>query len=215
MAVPGGFTQAANGWLYKLDGSGPYMQAADGTAQQMLGSGMLTNSGGQGARVKVDVAQTSFFMGLGYRFFFRLSLAIGATQTIKIVSPINYVLFQNSVDLIEGELDMSVRIGCTETAAFGTAISVRRINGMGDAPVVISQITPSTGGTVTGGTEINAILVKSSGGLAAGGSAGSSAQDEIGIAAGTTYLVMTAAGGVGAVPVRGVLRYRWEERPTV
>lgn len=179
-------------------------------------SSLLTDNGGAAQRVKVDLAQTSFFQGKMFRYYLRLAIPVGNQFVIRVAAAKDYVLYQNNTSVKAGELDVSVRIGCTETGSFTTPIVPRRVNGMTDAPVVASALTIMTGGTVgTTGTEINAYQVSSANGIGAtANTVGNGQSDEIGVANGSvTYLVFNAInGGVGSQAVVGIHNYRWEER---
>lgn len=179
---------------------------------------LLTDGGGAAQRVKVDIAQTSFFQGRMFRYFTRLNIPLGSTQVIRIESPVNYVLYSNNATVKSGELDISVRVGCTESGTYSTTITPRKVNGMTTAAATTSTMLVTTGGGIVAnsGTEISAFQASAASGfISTSSTVGNSQSDEIGVAAGSVvYLVMTSINsGVGAAAVVGVHNYRWEERP--
>lgn len=61
-------------------------------------TGLLTSE--TNPRLRVDVGQTGFFEGREFRTFLEFS----ASQVIRVVVPINVILFNLSVSLTEGEV---------------------------------------------------------------------------------------------------------------
>jgi len=171
---------------------------------------LMTNDNGEFARLRVDVAQTGFFAGNEYRTFYRFNIASGSVRVIKVVVPIDIILLGLEVSILSGELDVSTKFGGTEGGVFNTSLPNISRNTMSTAPVIASQLVITTGGTHTGGTEIDALIVKAATATAQAQSVGASMSDERGIGAGTYYFVLTAAAPDSAV---GVIKTRWEERP--
>ena len=106
------------------------------------------------SRVRVDVAQTSFFEGREFRSFIELSIAQGATQVVKVVSPVDFVLFQQSLTVDAGGIRFAAVTGGTEGGSFSTSLPVIGKNRMTDRPLPYydAQLTMATGGTHSGGT---------------------------------------------------------------
>lgn len=213
MTLPAGYTRSIATGIYKDDGTGPYMENADGSLSQGLPKKFFTDNDGANARLRVDVAQTGFFAGREFRTFLRLNLATSATQVIKVVVPLNTILFKLAAEITSGNLDVSTRVGGVEGGAFGTPLPIFRTNNMSTIPQppYVGQLTLATGGTLTGGTEISVLLAKAADVSAQSSTVGSDPQDERGVAAGTYYFVLTNLSASDAVI--GVFEARWEERP--
>lgn len=170
---------------------------------------LLTNDGGEGARLRVDVAQTGFFSGREFRTFRRLSLGNGATDVIRATVGTDIVLFGVELTVTDGWLDMETRAGGTEGGTFSTSVPIFNANNMSDAPSYVSQATLDTGGTHTGGTVLDVLVAKTSGATAQAVSVGSTDTDERGVGAGVYYFAIeNLNNGVS----EGYLKFRWEER---
>lgn len=174
---------------------------------------IYTDSDGPNARLRVDVAQTGFFAGREFRSFLRLNLAASGVLTIKVVSPIDFIVFILRATISSGHLDVSSQVGGVEGGSFSTPITAFRTNSMSTIPQppYVGQLVATSGGTLTGGTEISAFQVKANANTNQASSVGSVEQDERGIAAGTYYLVLTNLSATD--PVQGIFDLRWEERP--
>lgn len=178
-----------------------------------LPHGLYTSQKEGFRRIRVDVAQTGFFEGREFRTFRRLNIPATESVVIKVVSPINVILFHLGVALKQGDLEISTIVGGTEGGSFNIALPVLPTNAMTSRPTpyYAPQVTASTGGTITGGTEIDLLLLKAASNSNFAISVGAGSQDERGVAAGTYYFKLTNVGAVDAV--LGVLSARWEDRP--
>jgi hypothetical protein len=65
---------------------------------------LMTDENGDYARIRVDSGQTGFFVGKEARTFYEFSIASGATQVIKVVSPVDTILQTFGVELDLAEL---------------------------------------------------------------------------------------------------------------
>lgn len=168
----------------------------------------LFTDGGTGVnrRLRVDVGQTGFFAGHEFRLFYEFT----ASHVIKIVVPLNVILFGLDISLIEGQTRTETVIGGVEGGSFATPITSRPRNTMTTIPQppYVSQLVFSTGGTLTGGTTIDVLVAKAASNSNFASSVGESAGDERGVAAGTYYFRTTVTGTTTAI-----LKLRWEERP--
>lgn len=172
-------------------------------------SKLLTDGDGESARIRVDVGQTGFFAGREFRTFKEFNLADTTSLVIKIVSPINFIIFGASLNLVEGEIRVESLTGGTEGGSFSDSLPVYARNAMSEVPAVYTpQIVMTSGGTLTGGAIRDVLLNKTSGNSNFASSVGVEQSDERGLPAGTYYIKLTATG-----TSRGVFSLRWEERP--
>ena len=162
------------------------------------------------SRLQVDVGQTGFFIGREARTFYEFSIASGATQVIKVVSPVNTILQEYTVELSLAEIRVELVTGGTEGGTFATPLTIFKTNTMSTASSYAPQITMNRGGTHTGGTVVD--LIKVIAGANQNRATPSSATEEspLGFAAGTFYIRLTNTDGATAT---GIFRSRWEERP--
>ena len=58
---------------------------------------LMTDDNGPYSRIRVDVGQTGFFAGREARTFYEFSIASGAAQVIKVVSPTNTIVQNLSI----------------------------------------------------------------------------------------------------------------------
>ena len=171
---------------------------------------LMTDDNGAYSRVRVDVGQTGFFAGREARTFYEFSIASGATQVIKVVSPVDTILQQFSVEIDLAEIRLELLVGGTEGGTFGTPLPIFKTNTMSTASSYTPQITMNRGGTHTGGTVVDLLIAVS--GANANKAVSSSASEALpqGFAAGTFYIKLINTDGATA---KGIFRARWEERP--
>ena len=171
---------------------------------------LMTDGDGDYARLRVDVGQTGFFAGREFRCLHEFSIASGANQVIKVVAPINTIvqMFQAEIEL--AALRVELRVGGTEGGTFNTAVPIFKTNTMTTASNYTGQVTMHTGGTHTGGTLVDLIVLKS--GTNENKATQQIATDDLpnAFAAGTFYINLINTDGATAA---GVFRARWEERP--
>lgn len=171
---------------------------------------LMTDGNGAYARMRVDVGQTGFFAGREFRCLHEFSIASGANQVIKVVSPINTIVEMFTTDLELASLRVELRVGGTESGTFNTDVPIFKTNTMTSASNYTGQVTMHTGGSHTGGTLVDLMLLNS--GANANKAIQSTVTDEYpnGFAAGTFYIKLINTDGATAT---GVFRARWEERP--
>jgi hypothetical protein len=171
---------------------------------------LMTDGDGAYARMRVDVGQTGFFAGREFRSFYEFSIPSGQTRVIKVVAPINTIVQTFGVDLDLAELRVELRAGGTEGGTFSTSIPSLPANGMSSGSGYTGQVTMSTGGTHTGGTVYDLLILYS--GANANKAVASSATEALpqGFPAGTYYISLQNTDGATAT---GIFRARWEERP--
>lgn len=175
---------------------------------------LLTGDATKGKqRLRVDPGQTGFFEGREFRTFAELSIASGATFVMKVVSPINFILSSQTIDIDDGTLRFAAVAGAgTEGGSFSTTHTSIGKNRMTErpSPYYTSQIVITSGGTHTGGTEVEVIRIKAAGATSQTTTVSSSSDESRGLAAGTYYLRFQ---NTGAGSIAGVYTIWWEERP--
>lgn len=209
MSLPPGYSRTVSG-IYLDDGSGPYMENADGSLSQGLPKKFYTDNDGANARLRVDVAQTGFFAGREFRTFYEWTVSTTEVRVIKAVVPLNIILFElGMVPVLEGEIRIETLLGGTEGGVFGTPLPIFPTNTMSDKPQppYVNQVLLTTGGTLTGGTLLDPTAGKTSDNANFASSVGAGQGAERGVAANTYYFRMTATA------LRGIFKARWEERP--
>ena len=171
---------------------------------------LMTDGNGSYARLRVDVGQTGFFAGREFRVLEELSIASGATQVLKIVSPINSILYAFGVELTLSQLRVELVAGGTESGAFSSVITPFKTNQMTTASSYTSQVTFATGGSHTGGTVIDAFDIVSGSNVNKAIVQQVDENQPLGFSAGTYYIRMHNTDGATA---NGFLKLRYEERP--
>lgn len=171
---------------------------------------LMTDGDGTYARIRVDVGQTGFFAGREARTYYEFSIPSGATQVIKVVTPINTIVQNFAVELELAEIRVELVVGGTESGTFGTSLPIFKTNIMSTASNYTPQVTMAYGGTHTGGTVVDLLTAVS--GSNAQKSVASSANESQpqGFSAGTYYIRLINTDGNNAI---GIFRARWEERP--
>lgn len=173
---------------------------------------LLTDRGGDYTRIRVDPDQTSFWQGHQYRTFRELNIATGQTAVLRVNVPVNAVLYDVSLVLDAGSIRLRTLSGGTEGGTFGTPVPVLRKNTMTDCPNIPAQVSVSTGGTHTGGTDIDVIRLVVAGATAQQTSVGSKPFDQRGVGPGVYYWRLENIGNSAAT---GVFSGWWEERPPI
>lgn len=165
-------------------------------------------------RVKVDVAQTSFYEGREFRAYYELSEAVGSTLVIKAVVPIDIILTSLAINLDLGQVRLETVVGGTEGGSFASPVPKFGRNNMSVGPnrkeAYVSQVLLTYGGTHSGGTVIDVIRLKTAGNSAQAVSVGASASDERGVGANTYYFRLAV---IGNDILHGTFKVSWEERP--
>lgn len=173
----------------------------------------LMTDGGYGdyRRLRVDVGQTGFFAGREFRTLYEFSIATGATQVIKVVAPCDTIVQMFAAELQTAKLRVELLFGGTEGGTFSTALSIFKTNTMSSSSNYVRQVTMTTGGTHTGGTLVDLLLLKSGDGTSESKDVVTTATESlpVGFPAGTYYIRLVNTDGATAT---GVFRARWEER---
>lgn len=180
-------------------------------------SDLLTDDGfGTSRRLRVDPGQTGFFAGKFFRSYIESLIPVaGPALQFRFTSPVDFILWQQSLELTQGGIDLRIYTSATGSGAW-TQRPVIGVNRMAQRPqpYYAAQCTLETGGNFTGGTEVDVLKVRTS-------AANNTAQNvgdqwsERGLPAGTYYgRLQTLAGGL-TVNDSAQLIYAltWEERP--
>jgi len=161
-------------------------------------------------RIRVDTAQTSFFQGRQFRSYYDFNLSSGEVRYFRFTSLTDFVLFDQTISVSSGSIRLSV---WTDSTAAGTWTSVPVIgkNRMSSIPQppYTTGVTFQTGGTFTGGTEVEVIRLVSATATAQQSTVGASAGDERGLPASTFYIKIEATNSTPTV----LYSLFWEERP--
>lgn len=172
---------------------------------------LLTSDNVNTRRMRVDIAQTGFFEGREFRSFYEFSIPAGQSVVLKFTSPVDFILFQQSLDVDSSSVKLTAEIGGTEGGTFSVALPVIGKNRMASrpAPHYVPKVTISSGGTYTGGTILEVVRVVSAGATAQQATVGAQISDERGLPAGSYYLRLANFGNGAAT---GVYSLIWEER---
>lgn len=173
----------------------------------------LYTSGTEGfRRLRVDTGQTGFFEGREFRTFYELNIATGTSVYIRFTSPIDFIIFEQSLTLDSGSVRFTALTGSTPGGTYSNVLPVVGKNRMvtRKAPFYLSQITISSGGTATGGTIVELFRVTAANATAQQQTVLGAASTERGLPAGTYYLRLENIGNSAAT---GVYTLIWEERP--
>lgn len=170
-------------------------------------------------RLRIDPGQTGFWEGREARTFFEFNIPAGQVQTFKFTSPIDFVLFEQTLSVDAGSVRFQAIVGATEVATFGTALPVIGKNRMASrrSPYYDFQITINTHASpvalnsdVTGGTVVESFRVVAANATAQQQTVSGGAQSERGLAGGSYYLRLHNFGSGAAT---GTYTLFFEERP--
>lgn len=180
-------------------------------------SDLLTDDGfGTSRRLRVDPGQTGFFAGKFFRSYIESLIPVaGPALQFRFTSPVDFILWQQSLELTQGGIDLRIYTGATGSGAW-TQRPVIGVNRMAQRPqpYYAAQCTLETGGNFTGGTEVDVLKVRTS-------AANNTAQNvggqwsERGLPAGTYYgRLQTLSGGLNVNDAAQLIyALTWEERP--
>lgn len=174
------------------------------------------------ARIKMDPGQTGFFEGRMFRSYVEAVIPVaGPALAFRFTSPVDFILWAQTLTITQGALRLQVFTGAVTPAGVWTALPVIGVNRMASRPTPAYEpvVTLQQGGTFTGGTEVDRMLVRAAG--AAGNQGNSSSSNtgggttERGLPAGTYYGLLTSLTGGAAVTAAAQALYSitWEERP--
>ena len=174
-------------------------------------------------RVRVDVGQTGFFEGREFRSYFEFSdeqsteLAVAGTRRFKFSCPVDFILQSQIVEVDKGGVRLQVFTGSTDGGGWSSIPVIaknrsptRRVFPSGS--YYTAQATFYTGGSFTGGTQVDVIRARTASQTVAAANIGASQDDVRYLPAGDYYLTMQPLIGVND-PSEGIYSISWEERP--
>ena len=171
---------------------------------------LLTSNREAFRRMRVDVGQTGLFEGREFRTFKRFDLGNGAALNMRFVSPVPFILFDESIVITGGEVDSTAFRTASDVAGAWTPITAigRNIMPTRPEPYYQPQARLEFGGTYTPGDEVGPpILVKAATATAQQTSISGSSRERA-LDAGTYYIRLTAVSAA-----KGCYYIDWEERP--
>lgn len=163
-------------------------------------------------RLRVDAGQTGFFEGREFRTFYELNIATGSSAYIRFISPVDFIIFEQSLTLDAGGIRFTALTSATPSGTYSVNLPVIGKNRMASrkTPYYTPQATLATGGTATGGTVVELFRVVAANATAQQQTVLGAASTERGLPAGTYYLRLENIGNSAAT---GVYSLIWEERP--
>lgn len=173
---------------------------------------LMTDDNGDYARLRVDVGQTGFFAGREFRTLLEFDIGNNEEIVIKVTSACDVILTMFGALLVQSDLRVELIEGGTEGGTFNNALPILKTNNMSTASDYASQVTMAYGGTHTGGTVVDVLLLNAGVDQGNRRAVDTSAAEEypIGFPAGTYYLKLENTNSADAL---GIFRARWEERP--
>lgn len=171
---------------------------------------LMSDNDGTYSRLRVENGQTGFFAGREFRALYEFSIASGETQVIKVVTTVDTIVQTFAAEIELAELRVELRYGGTEGGTFDTAVPIFKTNTMTTASNYTGQVTMNVGGTHTGGTLVDVIVLNSGNNENKALQSTATENLPLGFPAGTYYIKLINTDGATAT---GVFRARWEERP--
>lgn len=185
-----------------LGGPGGFYDVRDGTGPYSIGS--------HGIPILV-AASEGFYSGRQFRVFKELNIATATTLVIRAVVPVNIILFSLEVEIEDGWLRVGTYAGGTPGGTFADTLLTLPANTMTTRPTPIytPQTILASGGTHSGGTELDVIRLKTANSTGNAMTVGNAPSSERGVGPGTYFFRLQ---NLGPGTVQGVFRARWEER---
>lgn len=177
-----------------------------------LPSDLMTKGPDGFRRIRVDVSETGFFIGTQFRTFKEFSIPNGTSYYIKIVSGVDLILLDTELAIDSGSVRLSTYTASTPSGTWSETLPIIPVNQMSSrpSPTYSSAVTITAGGTISGGTQIDAIRVVSSSATAHAMTVGTSEDNKRGYSAGTYYYKLE---NISSGTVTGTYHSLWEERP--
>ncbi|WP_369952103.1 hypothetical protein [Ralstonia syzygii] len=168
-------------------------------------------------RLRVDEEPIGFWAGKMFRAYYEFSIAAGGNRSFRFISPINFILTSQRLDVDDGGVRMAAYTGTITPSGSWTPVPQIGVNRSTERPLpgYTNQCTIETGGTFTGGTEVDVLRARgnASGGLLGSGvNVGQAHATERALPAGTYYIRLDALAGVAGTSL-GIYSISWEERP--
>lgn len=184
-------------------------------------SRLMTDKNGASARLRVDPGQTGFFAGKMFRSYLESVIPVaGPAVSARFTSPVDFILWSQSITVTQGALRVEIFTGAVTPSGVWTALPVIGVNRMSERPTPFysPQVIVETGGSFTGGTAVDLMMVRSPAnqGNSSSANVGADQQNERGLPAGTYYIrFSTLTGGVTVTDAAQMIyAIVWEERTT-
>lgn len=118
------------------------------------------------------------------------------------------------LELIAGDLKAEIFSGATPVGSFSETVTIfpKNISSNLPTPIYKTQAVMTTGGTISGGTVIDVLIVKTGNATGQVTSIGGKIEDQYGAPAGTGYCKISNPGNSDAT---AIFKMWWEELPTV
>lgn len=202
----------------------PFDNAQNGNPLSTTPIQTLLSDGGTGPnrRIKVDVGEADFFAGRRFRMYKAATILKdgSAPLSIRFTCAINFILSLQQIAITQGAIQLQVFRDDVSTpivpSGTWTNIPVIGSNRMSTVPLPVyaTQMAVQSGGTFTGGVEVDLIQIRAS---AANNTATNVTQgiNDRGLPAGAYYLRFnTLTGGlVVNDDCQMIYRAEWMERP--
>ena len=171
-------------------------------------------------RLRVDVGQTGFFEGREFRAYFEFasekstSLAVGGTRYFRFTAPVQFILQTQRLVCDTGGIRLRAFTDATDGGGWSTAIPAIGKNRMDERrqPFYAAQCTLETGGSFTGGTEVDVLRARVASQSVSSQNVGASQDDERGLPISQFFLIAQPLAGVNDAS-QGIYSIEWEERP--
>ena len=177
---------------------------------------LLTDRQGPSQRLRVDPGQTGFFAGRMFRSYLEQVIPVaGPSVQARFTSPVDFILWSQTLTLTQGALRVEIFTGATPGGSWTTlpAIGVNRMAER-PQPYYTPLCTVEYGGTFTGGTAVDLLMVRAAGQNGQASNVGGDGGSERGLPAGTYYIrFSTLTGGLNVTDAAQMLyALTWEER---
>lgn len=178
---------------------------------------LLTDKAGPSQRIRVDDGSTGFFAGKVFRSYLEAIIpTAGPAVSARFTSPIDFILLSQTLTLTQGAIRAEIFTGATESGTW-TNLPVIGVNRMSSRPTPLytPQVTVATGGSFSGGTAVDLLMVRTAQQNASASNVAGILPDGRGLPAGTYYIRLSTLTGGLTVNDAAQLVYaiEWEERP--
>ena len=182
----------------------------------MFPSALYTDGGfGPNARLRVDPGQTGFFAGRVFRPFHEFNSPAAGSLTILFQSPINFILWKQQIEIDQGAIKVENITNPTTGGIFTELPKIGR-NRMTEAPqpLYASRMECGFGGTLTGGTVVDVIRLRTNPnqGNSRSSNIVNGQDSERGLPPGNYGVRITPLPGISEDTL-GAIHFDWEERP--
>lgn len=185
-----------------------------------LPNALITGGGiaGISPRIRVDPGQTGFFAGRMFRTYLEAVIPVaGPAVSFRFTSIKDFILWVQLLELTQGALRLEVFTGAITPSGTWTQLPIIGLNRMAERPTpfYVPTVTVETGGTFTGGTAVDLILIRSGSNQGSNSSQNTGGErSERGLPLGVYYgRFSTLAGGVSVTDAaQMVYSLTWEER---